>query len=268
MNTPTFAVSDQVHLTVEVLPDGNKTAAQALIERLPFPKAGNNQAKTADDTLAALAIQFDSDGVALTDGTMLLRHDFHEMLPRIKPGKLQRELLVRAAKIKQSHNSNVPVVIDATAGLGEDSFLLAAAGFQVYLIEHDPIIAALLTDALQRAKTNPETASVVQRMQLIEGDSVAILNATNDTLPAPYVIYLDPMFPERTKSAAVKKKFQILHHLQRPCENAETLLQAALANKPQKTVIKRPLKGPFLADVKPSYSLKGKMVRYDCIVHA
>ncbi|MCG4849180.1 class I SAM-dependent methyltransferase, partial [Streptococcus gordonii] len=85
-------------------------------------------------------------------------------------------------------------------------------------------------------------------------------------LAAPDVVYLDPMFPERTKSAAVKKKFQLLHHLEQPCADEETLVEAALAVHPRKVVIKRPVKGPLLAGVKPSYQLAGKAVRYDVLV--
>lgn len=72
--------------------------------------------------------------------------------------------------------------------------------------------------------------------------------------------------PERTKSAAVKKKFQLLHHLEQPCADEETLVEAALAVHPRKVVIKRPVKGPLLAGVKPSYQLAGKAVRYDVLV--
>ena len=79
-------------------------------------------------------------------------------------------------------------------------------------------------------------------------------------------VYLDPMFPERTKSAAVKKKFQLLHHLEQPCTDEESLVEAALAVHPRKVVIKRPVKGPLLAGVKPSYQLAGKAVRYDVLV--
>ena len=96
-----------------------------------------------------------------------------------------------------------------------------------------------------------------------EGDSVAALRAMG---AAPDVVFLDPMFPERTKSAAVKKKFQLLHRLERPCEDERELLDAALAAGPRKVVIKRPPKGPCLAGVKPSHAVAGKAVRYDVIV--
>ena len=73
------------------------------------------------------------------------------------------------------------------------------------------------------------------------------------------------MFPERTKSGLVKKKFQLLHRLEAPADDEEALLAAAIAARPQRIVIKRPLKGPYLAGRKPSYTLSGKKIRYDCI---
>lgn len=255
-----------------------------------------------------LVLHRTEQGLVLEKEKMSLRCDFLEMLPRIKPGKLQTELLVKAAKIKRKaavtestkqaknkdvqseeindeYPSDAPIAIDATAGLGQDSFLLAAAGFSVYMFEQDPIIAALLEDALDRAKSDPVLANFVERMHLFAEDSISALQRlgtslsrdeqmpqTSDSQPyltvKPDVIYLDPMFPERTKSAAVKKKFQLLHHLEHPCENEEELLGAAMNIQPRKIVVKRMAKGPFLAGKKPSYSIKGKSIRYDCYVYA
>ena len=82
----------------------------------------------------------------------------------------------------------------------------------------------------------------------------------------PDVILLDPMFPERQKSALVKKKLQIIQKLEIPCADEAELFLAAVNAKPKKLVIKRPPKGPYLADVKPDYSISGKAVRFDCIV--
>ena len=214
-----------------------------------------------ETTLAAgLELRRDADGLALAGGGMVLRADFSALLPRLRPDRLGRELLVRAARVR---GVEVPTAVDATAGLGEDSLLLAAAGFTVTMFEKDPVIAALLRDALERAAANPELAQVAARMTLVEGDSVAGLR---DLGFSPDVVFLDPMFPERTKSAAVKKKFQLLHHLERPCDNEAELLGAALAARPRKVVIKRPPKGPLLAGAKPSYQVAGKAVRYDVIV--
>lgn len=214
-----------------------------------------------ETTLAAgLELRRGADGLALAGGGMVLRADFSALLPRLRPDRLGRELLVRAARVR---GVEAPTAVDATAGLGEDSLLLAAAGFTVTMFEKDPVIAALLRDALERAAANPELAPVAARMTLVEGDSVAGLR---DLGFSPDVVFLDPMFPERTKSAAVKKKFQLLHHLERPCDNEAELLGAALTAHPRKVVIKRPPKGPLLAGTKPSYQVAGKAVRYDVIV--
>ena len=205
-------------------------------------------------------------GLTLVVDSMELRCDFEEMLPRIKPGRLQQELLVKAAKIKGAQS---PTAIDCTAGLGQDSFLLAAAGFTVRMFERDETIAALLEDGLTRAGNNPMISSVAKRMSLDRSDSLQYLESlAQSSEQAPDVIYLDPMFPARQKSAAVKKKFQLLHVLEKPCDEAEedALIRAAFAAGSRKVVIKRPVKGGHLAGIKPSYSITGKAVRYDVLV--
>lgn len=209
---------------------------------------------------AGLELREGAAGLALAGDGMELTCDLARLLPRLRPDRLGRELLVRAARVR---GVAAPTAVDATAGLGEDSLLLAAAGFTVTMYEKDPVIAALLQDALDRAANEPQLSAIVERMTLVKGDSVAALRAMG---AAPDVVFLDPMFPERTKSAAVKKKFQLLHRLERPCEDERELLDAALAAGPRKVVIKRPPKGPCLAGVRPSHAVAGKAVRYDVIV--
>ena len=209
---------------------------------------------------AGLELREGAAGLALASDGMELTCDLARLLPRLRPDRLGRELLVRAARVR---GVAAPTAVDATAGLGEDSLLLAAAGFTVTMYEKDPVIAALLQDALDRAANEPQLSAIVERMTLVKGDSVAALRAMG---AAPDVVFLDPMFPERTKSAAVKKKFQLLHRLERPCEDERELLDAALAAGPRKVVIKRPPKGPCLAGVRPSHAVAGKAVRYDVIV--
>lgn len=228
------------------------------------------------DALAhELVLVVDAEGLALARDKMVLCADIARELRRLRPGALARELLVRAARIKQAEG---PVhAVDATAGLGEDALLLAAAGFTVDLYERNPVIAALLEDALRRARAVPELAEVAGRMRLAGSDSIAALRemaacARDGEVRQvscgawPDVVYLDPMFPERRKSAAVKKKFQLLHGLEVPCEDEEALLDAARMVRPRKVVVKRPVKGAYLAGVRPSYSIAGKAVRYDCYV--
>ncbi len=203
----------------------------------------------------------DGEGLYLSSDGQVLRGDFERMLPRIKPGRLSSELLVRAAKIKDA--TEPLTALDATAGLGEDSFLLAASGFHVTLYERNPIIYALLCDALERALRTPELAEVAGRMTVHNGDSVAAMSAL---VTAPDVILLDPMFPERQKSALVKKKLQMIQKLEVPCTDEHGMLITAMRAKPRKLIVKRPPKGAYLAGIKPQYSIEGKAVRYDCFV--
>lgn len=210
-----------------------------------------------------LWLELSPQGLSLTDGKMGMQGDFLESFPRLKQHLLGQELLVKAARIKGFEGA--PRLVDATAGLGADSLLLAAAGFNVTMFESNPVVALLLEDALRRAQQDERLADIVARMTLVCGDSVA---GMGDLEEAPDVILLDPMFPARKKSAQVKKKFQLIHCLEAPCTNEEELFAAAVAAQPRKIVVKRPPKGPYLADNKPAYSIQGKAVRYDCYVFA
>ena len=227
---------------------------------------------------AGLSLVMTETGLALTDGVLYLCADLSKNLRRLQTNNLRQELLVKAARIK---GADRPLkAIDATAGFGEDSLLVAAAGFTVDLYEYDPVIAALLEDALRRAAAVPELAETVSRMHLHKEDSISALLRLSeaektaapdpafgmDQRQKPDVILLDPMFPAREKSGLIKKKFQLLQRLEQPCTDEQELLAAAFAAHPHKIVIKRPLKGPFLAARKPDYSLPGKAIRYDCFV--
>lgn len=271
--TPDVAVSRvgsaESSVTVLCIDGDSLDRAQVLSDRLEAPLAvcepGCSGAAFIPEP-GLLYLKVSRDGLSLMRDGMELRPDFAEMLPRIKQGALQREMLVKAARVK---GVGAPRAVDATAGLGEDSLLLAAAGFTVTLCEADPVIAALLEDALARASAHEVLGPIVERMHLVAGDSRIALERAGASMDAqPDVVYLDPMFPGRTKTAAVKKKFQLIHGLERPTEplDEELLLQAALAARPRKVVIKRPAKGPYLAGVKPSHAIAGKAVRYDCIV--
>lgn len=212
---------------------------------------------------AGLALKQTAEGLCLTDGELSIMADFREMLPRLKQSNLQREMLVKAARIKGQ--SMPQTLVDATAGFGEDSLILAAAGFQVQLYEFDEIIAALLLDCMERAMEIPELKDAVGRMKLVCQDSTVGLRELDFK---PDIVLLDPMFPARQKSALIKKKFQLIQRLESPCSTEEELVDAAIAADPKRIVIKRPLKGPYLANRKPSYSLEGKAIRYDCFVFA
>lgn len=237
--------------------DVDGETVERLCRLLGDGKSAQDKAHSPD----SLTLRLSAEGLALVADGQTLRGDFTRLRARLKGGNLSQELLVRAARIK--HAAAAPTVLDATAGLGEDSFLLAAAGFQVTLYERNPILYALLCDALKRARQNPELAEIAGRMEPVYGDSIAAMGQL--TVP-PDVILLDPMFPARQKSALVKKKLQVIQQLELPCSDERALLLAAAQAGPRKLVIKRPAKGPYLAGIKPDYSLCGKAVRIDCLV--
>ena len=226
------------------------------------PTALHLRESFAHDETAPLTLRLDGDGLSLHADGQVLRGDFVKMLPRVKAGMPAHEMLVKTAKIK---NADGPLTaVDATAGLGEDSILLAAAGFHVRMYERNDVIHALLSDALERAKDVPELAEIVGRMELHHGNSV---DGMKELAFRPDVILLDPMFPARQKSALVKKKLQMIQKLEFPCVDEGELLLTAMEAGPRKLIIKRPPKGPYLAGVKPDHSIEGKAVRFDCIVN-
>ena len=160
-----------------------------------------------------LTVLFNSKDVSLTGYGLTYQGDFENMLHRVTHGRLQHEMLVRASKSEKPGRK----AIDATAGMGEDGFLLAAQGYEVTLYEQNPVIDVLLKDALRRAKKHPVLKEIAARMKL------------------------EP-----------------------PCSQETDLFDAAISADPDKIIVKRPLKSEFLAGRKPSYTLSGKAIRYDC----
>ena len=204
-----------------------------------------------------LTILFHAKGVSLTGYGLSYQGDFENMLHRVTNGRLQHEMLVRAAKSDKPGRK----AIDATAGMGEDAFLLAARGYEVTLFEQNPVIAVLLKDALRRAKKHPVLKDIASRMNLVQDNSVEGMSKLLDPVD---VIYLDPMFPARQKSSLINKKLQLIQKLEPPCSEETDLFDAAISASPSKIIVKRPLKSEFLAGRKPSYTLNGKAIRYDC----
>ena len=246
-------------MTVYIETGGNLQEARILADKLNVPCVWKDSPPEESEELI---LRFHKDGLSLCGEGLEMQGDLTHMIPRLKRNNLQREFLVKASRIKNLGEH--PLAVDATAGMGEDSLLLAAAGYQVFLYELNPVIAALLKDSLRRAALIPELKEAVSRMHVREEDSILGM-AGLDT--PPDLILLDPMFPERKKSGLIKKKFQLLQKLERPCSDEERLFEAAWKAGPRRLVIKRPLKGPYLAGVKPDYSLPGKAIRYDCFVN-
>ncbi|MGV6987404.1 class I SAM-dependent methyltransferase [Testudinibacter sp. P80/BLE/0925] len=180
------------------------------------------------------------------------------MAHRRKFGGGRGEAVAKAVGIKQGF---LPTVIDATAGLGRDAFVLAAIGCQVRLIERHPVVFALLQDGLRRGYQNAEIGSWLQQnMRLLPINSLTALSPAADSAD---VIYLDPMYPHKQKSALVKKEMRIFQHLVGADLDADQLLAPALQLAHKRVVVKRPDYAPFLAEQKPHFSQKTKNHRFD-----
>jgi len=172
---------------------------------------------------------------------------------------LRNEPLARAVGIKGEAR---PYVVDATAGLGRDGFVLASLGCQVTLLERQPVIAALLTDGLERAAREGDLAETIARMHLAPGNARDWL-ASLDEASQPEVVYLDPMYPHRDKSALVKKEMRVFRALVGDDTDADALLEVALKAAKRRVVVKRPARAEPLAGHKPSHHIPGKTTRFD-----
>ena len=241
-------------IRVDALGDEYAEVAAVWAERLGLPSAGE----------ATYALQVGAQGLQFAElgpqAAGPIRVDFVEgaVAHRRQFGGGAGQMIARAAGLQPGIR---PRVLDATAGLGRDAFVLAELGCTVTMIERQPLIAALLEDGLQRAAGDPEVAPVVARMPLLFGDAIELLRGWQDE--TPQVIYLDPMFPHRDKSALVKKEMRLFRPLAGDDDDAPALLAAALALATHRVVVKRPRKAPPIAGQQPAYVLEGKSSRYD-----
>ncbi len=173
------------------------------------------------------------------------------------------QMIAKAVGLKDRRDLNV---VDATAGLGGDAFVLASLGARVELLERHPIIALLLSDGINRAASSPEVLPIVQRMRPKFGSAHQWLKDITQASSAD-VVYLDPMFPESAKKAQVKREMQVFRQCVGPDEDADALLPLALQAAKYRVVVKRPRLAPFLSGLSPSYQLEGKANRFDVYVN-
>jgi 16S rRNA (guanine1516-N2)-methyltransferase len=252
---------DDVTAAIAVLlTDRAQTGCRQLAEQLQLPLASLDEASCYPYVLT-----YTEQGLALQQtgakaaGPVLVNFDAGTSGHRRKFGG--GELIVKAVG---GNKSRLPSVLDATAGLGRDSFVLACANYSLQLCERSPVVAALLADGLQRAQhsSDSELQQIVSRMQLHHQDALAYLRHAGQVNP-PDVIVIDPMFPESKKSALVKKDMRAFHTVVGADCDSDQLLSAALALAKHRVVVKRPKKAEWLAEQKPNFSVAGKAIRFD-----
>lgn len=167
------------------------------------------------------------------------------------------QALPRAVGMK---GGKTPMVVDATAGLGRDAFLLASLGAEVTLIERSPDMHRLLAEGLERArKAGGDVAEVISRMTLLYGDARDLLSTLS-----PEVVLVDPMHPPRKKSALVKNEMRLIREITGADEDSIELMTVALATASKRVVLKWPLRADPMEGIgSPSHQILGKSTRYD-----
>ena len=169
---------------------------------------------------------------------------------------VKNELLAKACGLKATKSLSL---LDATAGLGQDAFMLASFNCQVILLERHPIVAGLLEDGLRRAAQDPRTADIIQGMQLMKIDAISYCTEHPQAFD---VVYLDPMFPSKTKAALAKKEMQIFQAMMSDTDT-DALFHAAQHCARSRLVVKRPLQAECLGNEKPHHTVEGKSHRFD-----
>ncbi|MEE9451147.1 MAG: class I SAM-dependent methyltransferase [Gammaproteobacteria bacterium] len=169
-----------------------------------------------------------------------------------------KQLIARACAVKKNAP---PTILDATAGLGSDAFALACLGCHIHLIERSPLIAALLSDALSRLRTNTTLYKGIS-LHLTPGNACHIMQAI-DSEKKPDIVYLDPMHPIQRRSALAKKEMRLLRGIVGSDDDANNLFIHALECAQKRIVVKRPRFAAPLNEHKPDLVYSGQSSRFD-----
>ena len=216
---------------------------------------------------------YQKDGLSIAqitaDNLLFISANFYgeSVRYRREKGGGKREMIAKAIGLNYTSNLSI---LDATCGLGNDAFVLASIGGHVTMIERVAEVHALVEFALKYATEWGKTADsklldILSRMELIKGDAIKyMLNMCSENRPD--VIYLDPMFPPRKKSAKIKKEMQVMHNVVGSDTDSNEMLPIALHCARKRVVVKRPRVAPTLSRVKVNYTFKGKSNRYDVYV--
>ena len=206
------------------------------------------------ETDARFGLEFHRDGLNLLE---LNNRRLRPISVRIgESGRISRKTLLGRAVGKTTKT-----VIDSTAGLGGDAFLMARMGFEVLAVERSPVIAALLEDGISRARKSTRLA-----ITHVYGDSSILLSELDEP---PDVVFMDPMYPQgRKRSVKVSRRLEVTREMAGEDSDAEELLKIALQISRKRVVVKRPNYASPLRPGQVSFNLKGKLVRYDIYLTA
>lgn len=203
--------------------------------------------------------QSNCDGRELTKAVAELQVDFVNgaVAHRLRFGGGRGQSMAKAMGLRAG---KTPLIIDATAGLGRDAFLLASLGAHVIMIERSDKMHALLVDGLARAKAEGgELRGIISRMTLLKGDAKELLpNLVGEA------ILIDPMHPPRKNSALVKRELRQVREIVGTDDDAADLVRIALTHARHRVVLKWPAKAdPLDVGRACSHQILGKSTRYD-----
>ena len=181
---------------------------------------------------------------------------------RLRFGGGRGQALAKAMGLRAG---KTPKIVDATAGLGRDSFLLASLGAQVTMIERSKKMYTLLAQGMNRAShAGSDIQQIIERMNLLYGDAKELL----PELSADAVL-VDPMHPPRKNSALVKLELRQVRQIVGTDDDAADLIKVALASAKKRVVLKWPAKAdPIKGMVACSHQIIGKSIRYDVFMLA
>lgn len=262
-------------LSISYNSDASKSRATEFAKTQGYPCVADTEVTTT------LKLHYTDDKVELCDleKEFCIDIDFiaGNLAHRQQYGGGRGQSIAKAIGLKQGLAP--PSVLDATAGLAKDAYVLACLGCRLTLLERSPVIVELINDAIERAKENEQFQKIIDRgFNVIANSSIDYLselfhklkdNLAKELLPQdiyPDVIYLDPMYPDRKKSASVKKNMQILQTLLGKDEDTEELLNIALKVAKKRVVVKRPKAAENLSSIKPTYQVNSKKTRYDVYI--
>jgi 16S rRNA (guanine1516-N2)-methyltransferase len=181
---------------------------------------------------------------------------------RLRFGGGRGQALAKAMGLRAG---KIPKIVDATAGLGRDSFLLASLGAQVTMIERSKKMYTLLAQGMDRAsQEGSDFQQIIGRMNLLYGDAKELL----PELSADAVL-IDPMHPPRKNSALVKLELRQVRQIVGADDDAADLIKVALGSAKKRVVLKWPAKADPIKGIHAcSHQIIGKSVRYDVFMLA
>ena len=250
------------HLSISYTADHLQNRALALARQLGL------DCVAASDIVSPLQLRLTDEFIELRDNQThsAIHVDFiaGSLAHRKQHGGGRGQAIAKAIGLKPG--TTPPEILDATAGLGKDAFVLACLGCPITLIERSPIVTTLVADAITRAEADADFQILLEQgFRLIQANATNYLQQL-DNASRPDVVYLDPMYPEKKKSALVKKNMQILQKLLGQDEDTDELLSAALNCARKRVVVKRPKGATTIAGTKPTMAIASKKTRYDVYV--